>query len=96
LKYFLGDSVNAIEIQIWSAMIAYLLTKVISRMANDKMSFSNLVRSIRITMFSYLDIVALALEPMRAWRDLKETMEKLAKDNAYNQKYIQLSLFDDL
>lgn len=27
---------------------------------------------IRLTMFSYIDIVALVLDPLRAWRDLKE------------------------
>ena len=94
LKYFLGDSVNAIEIQIWSVMIAYLLTRVISRKAKDKMSFSNLVCAIRLTMFSYIDIVAMVVDPLRAWRDLKEAQRKQAL--AYNPKYIQLSLFDDL
>ena len=94
LKYFLGDSVNAIEIQIWSVMIAYLLTRVISREAKDKMSFSNLVCAIRLTMFSYIDIVAMVVDPLRAWRDLKEAQRKQAL--AYNPKYIQLSLFDDL
>ena len=94
LKYFLGDSVNAIEIQIWSVMIAYLLTRVISREAKDKMSFSNLVCAIRLTMFSYIDLVAMVVDPLRAWRDLKEAQRKQAL--AYNPKYIQLSLFDDL
>ena len=94
LKYFLGDSVNAIEIQIWSVMIAYLLTRVISKEAKDKMSFSNLVCAIRLTMFSYIDIVAMVVDPLRAWRDLKEAQRKQAL--AYNPKYIQLSLFDDL
>lgn len=94
LKYFLGDSVNAIEIQIWSVMIAYLLTRVISKKAQDKMSFSNLVCAIRLTMFSYIDIVSMVVDPLRAWRDLKEAQRKQAL--AYNQRYIQLSLFDDL
>lgn len=94
LKYFLGNSVNAIEIQIWSVMIAYLLTKVISERAQNKMSFSNLVCIIRLTMFSYVDIVSLVVDPLRAWRDLKEAQRKQAL--AYNPKYIQLSLFDEL
>lgn len=94
LKYFLGDSVNAIEIQIWSVMIAYLLTRVISREAKDKMSFSNLVCAIRLTMFSYIDIVAMVVDPLRDWRDLKEAQRKQAL--TYNPKYIQSSLFDDL
>ena len=40
------------------------------------------------------DIVAMVVDPLRAWRDLKETQRKQAL--AYNPKYIQLSLFDDL
>lgn len=49
---------------------------------------------IRLTMFSYIDIVALVVDLLRAWRDLKEAQRKQAL--AYNPKYIQLSLFDDL
>lgn len=94
LKYFLEDSLNAIEIKIWSVMIAYLLTRVISREVEDKMSLSNLVCAIRLTMFSYIDIVAMVADPLRAKRDLKEAQCKQAF--AYNPKYIQLSLFDDL
>ena len=47
-----------------------------------------------LTIFSYIDIVALVVDPLRAWRDLKEAQRKQAL--AYNPKYIQLSLFDDL
>lgn len=75
-------------------MIAYLLTRVISREAKDKMSFPNLVCAIRLTMFSYIDLVAMVVYPLRAWRDLKEAQRKQAL--GYNSKYIQLSLFDDL
>lgn len=49
---------------------------------------------IRLTIFSYIDIVALVVDPLCAWRDLKKAQRKQAL--AYNPKYIQLSLFDDL
>ena len=75
-------------------MIAYLLTRVISRQARDKMSFSNLVCAIRLTLFSYIDIVALVTDPVLAWRNLKEAQRRQAL--AYNPEFIQLSLFDDL
>ena len=58
------------------------------------MSFFNFVCAIRLTMFSYIDIVAMVVDPLRAWHDLKEAQKKQAL--AYNPKYIQLSLFDDL
>ena len=35
LKYFLGDNVNAIEIQIWVTMIAYLLLRVMQTKAKE-------------------------------------------------------------
>ena len=34
LKYFLGDNVNAIEIQIWAAMIANLLITLVRSKIN--------------------------------------------------------------
>ena len=90
----INEVTNNRQQQIWSVMIAYLVTRVISREAKDKMSFPNLVCAIRLTMFSYIDIVAMVVDPLRAWRDLKKTQRKQAL--AYNPKYIQLSLFDDL
>ena len=49
---------------------------------------------IRLTMFSYIDIVALVVDPIRTWRDLKEAQRK--QTLVYNPKYIQLSLIDEL
>ena len=39
LKYFLGDNVNAIEIQIWVTMIAYLLLRVMQHKAKSRLAF---------------------------------------------------------
>jgi len=39
LKYFLGDNRNAIEIQIWVTMIAYLLLRVMQTKAKSKLAF---------------------------------------------------------
>jgi hypothetical protein len=56
LKYFLGDSPNAIKIQIWTVLIADLLLKVIKRGSNCKWSFSNLASMIRLHMMTYMDL----------------------------------------
>ena len=48
LKYFLGDNANAIKIQIWCALIADLLLKVIKHGNGSKLSFSNLIALIRL------------------------------------------------
>ncbi len=43
LKYFLGDNVNAIEIQIWAAMLANLLISLVKSKISRKWAFSNMV-----------------------------------------------------
>ncbi len=42
LKYFLGDNRNAIEIQIWVTMIAYLLLRVMQTKARSKLASQNI------------------------------------------------------
>lgn len=70
LKYFLGDNVNAIEIQIWVTMIAYLLLRVIQYKSNSKLAFSNIVTVTRITISSYVNIILLLNNPRAAWEEL--------------------------
>src|SRR5690606_16200517 len=48
LKYFLGDSENAIKLQIWCSLIADLLLKIIKKGAGKKWSFSNLAAMVRL------------------------------------------------
>jgi len=66
LRYFLGDSENAIKIQIWCALIADLLIKLIKSLAGRKWSFSNLSSVIRIHLMTYIDIFAFLKNPERA------------------------------
>ena len=42
LKYFYGESENAIKIQIWVALIVYLLFMVMQRRLTRRWSFSGL------------------------------------------------------
>lgn len=58
LRYFLGDSPNAIKIQIWCVMIADLILKVISSNYKCKWSFSNLVSMVRLHMMTYMNLKA--------------------------------------
>jgi glycerol-3-phosphate O-acyltransferase len=91
LKYFLGDNVNAIEIQIWVTMIAYLLTKVVAKKSQSKLAFSSIVTTIRITLTEYIDIISLLNDPdksMLRW-ELAE-----AERAAGEQNSLQLELFD--
>src|SRR5690606_242899 len=68
LKNFLGDSENAIKIQIWCALIADLLIKLIKAMAGKKWSFSNLSSVIRIHLMTYIDLFAFLKNPEKALR----------------------------
>nr|WP_319398922.1 IS4 family transposase [uncultured Carboxylicivirga sp.] len=47
LKYFLGDNENAIEIQIWAAMLANLLITLVKSKLKRNWAFSNMVSIIR-------------------------------------------------
>lgn len=66
LRYFLGDNPNAIKIQIWSALIAHLLVKVIMGAVKRKWSFSNLSAMIRHHLFTYIDLTGFLEDPERA------------------------------
>ncbi|MFH5834313.1 transposase [Halalkalibaculum sp. DA3122] len=52
LRYFLGDSPNAIKIQVWCALIADLLIQVLQRSHRRRWSYANLRAMIRLHCFS--------------------------------------------
>ena len=56
IQYFVGDNQNAIEIQIWCALIALLLLSAIHCQQKSKMAFSVYVSIIRLHLFSYIGI----------------------------------------
>ena len=56
LQYFIGDNQNAIEIQIWSALIALFLMTVIHTQNKTKMAFSVFCTIIRLHLFNYISI----------------------------------------
>lgn len=67
LKYFLGDNENAIEIQIWSAMLANLLITLVKSRLKRKWAFSNMVSIIRQQLMSYINIYAFLENPEKSW-----------------------------
>jgi hypothetical protein len=66
LKNFLGDNENAIKIQIWCALIADLLLKVISSRTIRKWSFSNLASMIRLHLMTYIHLSKFLNHPEKA------------------------------
>jgi len=67
LKYFYGESANAIKIQIWVTLIANLLLMVMQKRLTRKWSFSGLATMVRITLMYYVDFFSLFNNPEKDW-----------------------------
>lgn len=67
LKYFYGESVNAIESQIWVCLIANLLLTVVNHKVKRRWAFSNLVTAVRQMLMYYVDIFSFLENPERTW-----------------------------
>jgi len=70
LKYFLGDSRNAIEIQIWTAMIAQLILLVIKGRTKRRWAFSNMASFIRNHALTYINLFNFLDNPNINWDKL--------------------------
>lgn len=70
LKYFYGESANAIKIQIWVTLIANLLLMVMQKGLKRKWSFSGLATMVRITLMYYVDFYSLFNNPEKDWEIL--------------------------
>lgn len=79
LKYFLGDTQNAIEIQIWVCLIVQLLILVIQKTAERKWAYSNLMSIIRFHLMTYIDLYKFLKSPDSDWCSLtNKTSEQMA------------------
>lgn len=68
LKYFYGESANAIKIQIWVTLIANLLLMVMQRRLKRRWSFSGLATMIRIALMYYVNFYSLFNNPEKDWK----------------------------
>ena len=84
LKYFYGESANAIKIQIWVTLIANLLLMIMKKKLIRSWSFSGLATMIRITLMYYVDFYSLFNHPEKDW----ETLLSVDRKEDY-----QLSIF---
>ena len=57
IKSFVGTTRNAVEIQIWTALITMLLLSYMKSIARYPWHFSNLVHSLRLNTFTKLDLL---------------------------------------
>ena len=67
LKYFYGESANAIKIQIWVTLIANLLLMTMQKGLKRRWSFSGLATMVRITLMYYVDFYSMFNNPEKDW-----------------------------
>ena len=68
LRYFWGDSENAIKMQVYCVLIAQLLMVVIRKKAATKKSFANMITVIRLHLMSYVELFEFIKDTYKAWR----------------------------
>lgn len=68
VRYFWGESLNAIKIQIYCVLIAQLLMVVIRKKAATKKSFANMITVIRLHLMSYINLMDFIKDVYKAWR----------------------------
>ncbi len=85
LKYFLGNSENAIKIQIWITLIAALILQVIHKIGAKKWAFSNVASLIKYHLHSYIKLFEFLANPQASFSTI--TTKNLDKPPE------QLSLF---
>jgi len=68
LRYFWGDSQNAIKMQIYCVLIAQLLMVVIRKKSATKKSFANMITVIRLHLMSYVELLNFLKDTYLAWR----------------------------
>lgn len=75
LRYFLGDSPNAIQIQVWASLLCDLLVRIVQQLANrtgrNKWAYANVAAMIRHHLMTYIDLLAFLRNPQKALLDFK-------------------------
>lgn len=68
LRYFWGESSNAIKMQVYCVLIAQLLMVIIRKKATTKKSFANMITVIRLHLMSYVALLEFIKDTYKAWR----------------------------
>jgi len=78
IKSFIGTSLNAVLIQIWTALITMLLLKSLQRRAVFKWNLSNLVNLIRTNLFTKCDLKKWLDKPFLTDKEMEEISPQLS------------------
>lgn len=68
IRYFWGNSENAIKMQVYCVLMAQLLMVVLRKKSKTKKSFANMITVIRLHITSYVDIMEFIKDTYKAWR----------------------------
>ena len=77
LRYFYGESANAIKIQIWVTLIANLLLMIIQKRITRPWSFSGLATIIRIMLMYYVNCNTFLEEPEKDWAKMIQEAKEI-------------------
>jgi hypothetical protein len=68
LRYFWGESANAIKTQVYCVLMAQLIMVVLRKKAATKKSFANMITVIRLHLMSYVELLEFIKDTYKAWR----------------------------
>lgn len=77
LYNFLGDNENAIKIQVWAALIADLMTKIVQCKTGKKICYSQIATIIRLHFMSYFNLFNFLRDPQKACKSTAQKQEEL-------------------
>jgi hypothetical protein len=79
LRYFWGESENAIKMQVYMVLIAQLLTVVVRKKSESKKSFANVITLIRLHLMSYVNLEEFINNAYVCWRKANAPPNLFAK-----------------
>jgi len=77
IKTFVGTSANALQIQVWTALIALLLLKYLQLRARFGWSLSNIAALLRQQLFVYRDLFSWIDQPFQPPPQLAPIAEQI-------------------
>lgn len=80
LRYFYGESANAIKSQVWCTLIVNLLLTVLRRSVNRGWSFSGLASAVRCVLMAYIDIYSFLEHPEKDWERLLRKLREQSQE----------------
>ena len=83
LRYFYGESANAIKIQIWVTLIANLLLMVMQKRIKRPCSFSGMATLFRIMLMYYVNCYSFFEEPEKDWLAILEKEKSIPPERSF-------------